>query len=476
MFLKKIKFNVSFSLATQTTLISLLGFIIIFIVLFCNIYLQYLDEEEKQVNQKLLKYWTLLSHLSSDANMEARATITTIGNEYQRDVDIDTNEYALRIERDAKVILFLYPQLWKNQDITEVNFSRNFSLNSRNVLEIIQDGSINRTQFMLYEVQQAEYNIQIIVSALERNIFLGRILQSSIGVLLVIIIIGYIVSRIMIARALRPLQRINEFAEKIILEQNIDQRIPVDTGGEFTRVQQNINKMLDVIERQVNSLRSSAISLGHDIRTPLTRILNYLEDSLLVGQSSPDKTKRIQDSIQSIRNIQNIARKVLDLSEIEAGGNKIPRKKVHLVTALESIVDMYSLMAEEKSVTFHHDIDTRCYVLIEEVRIRQLVGNLLDNAIKCTVQGQSIGLYVYQTDSSVAIVVNDTGYGISAGDIPHIWESTWKKRYGDSNRTHQGGGFGLSIVKGIVNAYNGEISVRSDIGKGTIFTVVFPSI
>ena len=472
MFLKK--YNFHFSLATQITLISLLGFIIIFFVLFFNIYLQYLSEEEKKVNQKLLKYWTFISYLLSGVKMQDRAMMATIGNEYQRDIDIYTNEYALRIERNDTKMLFLYPQMWKNEGILEIDFYQDYSLISRNKLEIVRDGKVTKTQFVLYEVQQGEYNIQIIVSSEERNIFFARVLRNSIGFLLVIIVIGFVISRVIIARALRPLQRINELAEQIILEQNIDKRILVDMGGEFTRIQQNINKMLDVIERQVKSLRASTISLGHDIRTPLTHVLNYLEESLN-EQNSPEIHKRIQDSIQSIINVQTIARKVLDISDIEVGISKIPHKKVHLATVLEGIVDMYSLIAEEKGVSFEYDISDECYVLIEEIRIRQLVANLLDNAVKYTEKGQSISLYVSQIKHSVSIVVSDNGYGISEDDLPYIWESTWKKRYNKNDMIYQGGGFGLSIVKGIVNVYNGKIYTRSELGKGSTFTVLFSS-
>lgn len=474
MFSKKTRSRVTFKLAAQSTLISLTGFIITFGILIANIYIQYINEDSNFANQKLLKYWTLISHLTTFNVLESGVNIPTMRNEYLKDRDISGTEYGLRIENmDKHAVLFFYPSAWKQKGIAEVDFSLIPLDDTSTRLQTFENGRYRKTDFELYKIENQSYDIQIILSSAERNMFLLKITRSSAGILLLVIVVGYLISRGIVRRSLRPLHRINELAEQIIFQQTIDKRLPVGEGGEFIRLQQNINKMLDVIERQVNRLRDAAICLGHDIRTPLTRVLNYLELSRDEVEDEKEREK-IQSCIQSLQTIQTIAKQVLDLSEIEAESVSIPHNKINLAMHLEGIIDMYKYIADDKGVFFVSAVDPACYVLIEEVRLKQLVGNLLDNAIKFTPEGKKVNLKIFQKLEKVLIEVQDEGIGIDLEDLSRIWQPSWKKNTAESRKKPGGAGFGLSIVQSIVQAYNGEVNLRSEPKAGTTITVFFP--
>jgi signal transduction histidine kinase len=138
---------------------------------------------------------------------------------------------------------------------------------------------------------------------------------------------------------------------------------------------------------------------------------------------------------------------------------------------LASVIDLYQVIAEEKRISVTTHFMTSCEAAVDAVRMRQVFANLLDNALKYTPEGGAVQVSCSTQGGRVAVCIRDTGIGISAAEQPLIWDRMYR---GDRSRSQRGLGLGLSLVKAIVEAHHGEVSVESESGRGAAFTVVLP--
>jgi signal transduction histidine kinase len=162
---------------------------------------------------------------------------------------------------------------------------------------------------------------------------------------------------------------------------------------------------------------------------------------------------------------------LMDITEAETGVMKLTLEKVNMVTLVEDSVDLYGYVAEEKGITIHTTLPEELYVTADGNRLRQVLSNLLDNAIKYTQSEGKIHIEAFQKHQQVTIIVRDTGIGIPAEELPKIWERLYR---GDKSRSQRGLGLGLSLVKAIVQSHKGYLEVTSEPGAGSLFAVHLP--
>jgi two-component system sensor histidine kinase/response regulator len=219
--------------------------------------------------------------------------------------------------------------------------------------------------------------------------------------------------------------------------------------------------------------------LSHDMRSPLTNIHGYI--TMLMGR--PDRPFEEQEKVLDIvlRNEQallEIVNSILELRQLQMGGTIIlEQRPVNLGLLAIEIVENTMSQAAEKGIDFSYDVNTdgdlqRYFANVDKEKIRRVIQNLVSNAIKYTGSGGCVVLRVIGGDHKVMIEVEDTGYGIPEEELPKIFESFHRVR------NHQtlavGTGLGLSIVQMLLEAHKGDISVISETGKGSTFTVTLP--
>jgi signal transduction histidine kinase len=150
---------------------------------------------------------------------------------------------------------------------------------------------------------------------------------------------------------------------------------------------------------------------------------------------------------------------------------RLKLEKTSIASLLTNVIELYALVAEEKHITVTTGFTTPCEAAVDATRMRQAFANLLDNALKYTPEGGSVRLACAVESGHVTVRVRDTGMGISPDEQPRIWERLYR---GDKSRSQRGLGLGLSLVKAIVEAHHGEVSVSSQPGDGSEFIVKFP--
>jgi len=161
----------------------------------------------------------------------------------------------------------------------------------------------------------------------------------------------------------------------------------------------------------------------------------------------------------------------MDISEAETGILNLDIKRVEVSALIEGVVELYRYIADEKNIAIRTTFSGDLHVSADPHRVRQVVANLLDNAVKYTPAGGRVDIAAFQRPKQVIITLKDTGIGMRQEDLPKIWNRLYR---GDESRSQRGLGLGLSVVKSIVEVHGGHVEVSSEPGVGSTFSVYLP--
>ncbi len=322
-------------------------------------------------------------------------------------------------------------------------------------------------------VTEVSGNLQLQVgrsNAQEREL-LGHVRNASLEALGSALLVGLVGGAIFTRRALSPVRRLSEATRSIIRSGRLDARVPTrGSGDDLDELTELFNRMLERNEGLVDGMREALDNVAHDLRTPLTRLRACAELALRGPQDAGVLREALAESVEESDRVLSMLRALMDISAAESGVMRLERQPVQLEVLARQVVDTYEMVAEERGVKLLSKLQP-ARVVGDETRLRQLIANLVDNALKYTPTGGLVELGTRQVDRSGEISVRDTGMGISEEDQPRIFERLYR---GDRSRSEPGLGLGLSFVKAICDAHRGRIRVVSSVGHGTQVTVTLP--
>jgi len=217
-------------------------------------------------------------------------------------------------------------------------------------------------------------------------------------------------------------------------------------------------------------------AVTHELRAPVAIIQSYLK-LILDDYIPPEKLKDIIQKAerQTLRQL-DLINDLLQLAQLEEPHIEAKAEAVDIVQVLEEVADPMSALAEGNGISLFMQIDDTLYITkANPGHIKSLWTNLIGNAIKYTNSGGSVSVSLTQDDNFIIGTIQDTGIGISTECLPHIFDQFYRSRNAKS-MNRQGTGLGLSIVKRILETYGGNISVESELGKGTKFTFTLPKV
>lgn len=315
--------------------------------------------------------------------------------------------------------------------------------------------------------------LQIGQTVAEREDLLERIRDHYLFAIIPIILIAYIGGLFIADRALNPIKQLINTLNSIVSRAKLDVR--VQAGGEDKLNDELIslfNTMLDRIEALMNGMRSVLDNVAHDLRTPMTRLRGTAEMALQSPGNGEALREALSDCIEESERILIMLNTLMDVSEAETGAMKLNLEEMNVAPLIDDVVDLYGYVAEEKGVSVQAGFPDELYLTADRSRLRQVLANLLDNAIKYTPTGGRIDIEARRGEKEVEITVKDTGIGISEDELDNIWDRLYR---GDKSRSQRGLGLGLSLVKAIIGAHKGRIEVMSKPGSGSVFSVHLPA-
>jgi len=250
--------------------------------------------------------------------------------------------------------------------------------------------------------------------------------------------------------------------------------IAIQSRDEIGALARSFNSMASQLRQMEETKREFFATVSHELRSPLTSIRGAA-DLLRDGVPGPltEKQERLMDIVaQSSERLLRLVNQILDMSRLRAGLVELDRKPLDFVWLLDRVVEELHPRAEEAGVTLARECLGWDFAYHgDEERLHQLVVNLGANAIRFTPRGGRVVVRLIDADAELELQVEDTGVGIPADALPHIFDA-----YRQAHRERGGTGLGLAIVRGIVDAHGGRVTAESQEGKGSRFTVLLPRV
>jgi heavy metal sensor kinase len=278
----------------------------------------------------------------------------------------------------------------------------------------------------------------------------------------------------LVNRALRPVDQLSQTAEQMSL-QNLTLRLPVAPSGDaLERLSISLNNMLGRLRDSVQTSRRFLADASHELRTPLTVIKGELQElTHAPNLTDGEMRERVGSVLEEVARLEHLVSGLLVLSRLDAGEAQSNWVNVDLAELASNTAEQMHLMAEDRGIEIDLSELRKTVVRGDRARLKQIIVNLLDNAIRFTPPGGSVALRTLGDDSGGVLEVSDTGIGIPAGSIAQVFDRFFRVDAGRS-REDGGAGLGLSIVKSICMAHGAEIDVQSLINNGSSFRVRFP--
>jgi len=278
---------------------------------------------------------------------------------------------------------------------------------------------------------------------------------------------------LLVGWALRPVDRIAESADEMIA-QGLDARLPVVPSGDaIERLSISVNRMLARLRDSLQTSRRFLADASHELRTPLTVIKGELQEALHTAGGEHAVSEHIGSVLEEVARLEHLVSGLLVLSRLDVGEAQRELVDVDLAELAAGTAEQLRLLAEDRGVLLECSPSSAVIARGDRARLKQVIVNLLDNAIRFTARGGTVTLRAGHDDQQPTLEVRDTGAGIPAAALPHIFDRFYRVDEARS-REDGGAGLGLSIVRAICTAHGAEIEVDSVVGRGTCFRVRFP--
>jgi len=275
-------------------------------------------------------------------------------------------------------------------------------------------------------------------------------------------------------RAMQGVVHVTKTAVKI-KNGNLDQRVTINNQGtEIVNLAVVFNEMIEKIGVLVDELKNIANNIAHDLRTPITRIRGIAETTLVGDESIENYREMTGLVVEECQSMASMIDTVLDIAEADTSFSNLKMERVDIREILKTACELFELPAKQKQVSISLDCPNSSVIVKgDSMKLKRVVANLIDNAVKYTPINEKIFLTLKTDKTNVYFIVKNTGAGISKKNQKEIFKRFYRC---DVSRTKHGNGLGLSLALAIVKSYGGTITVESIPDIFTLFTVTLPSL
>jgi two-component system OmpR family sensor kinase len=331
-------------------------------------------------------------------------------------------------------------------------------------LYVAQPLSGSRT-LLLAAVQPA-----IIPWATIREEFATPLIRAGVVALLLSPLLAWLIARWVAA----PLQRMAA-AARAVADGDYQHQLPTEGPAEVQALAVAFNEMIRRVRASQQAQRDFVANVSHELKTPLTSIQGFAQ--AIADQTAGTREAQVRAAgiiLDETHRLQGLVNDLLDLAKLDAGQAALELKPMDVGAMLEAVSDRLSLRADEKQIELVTSLEPMPSVVADGDRLAQVFTNLLDNAIRHTPTGGTVGLTAREDSGWVTIHVEDTGPGIPPDVLPRIFERFYQLDQARQGGKERGAGLGLAISREIVAAHGGTLTAKSVVGRGSRFTVRLP--
>src|SRR4051812_4826231 len=278
-------------------------------------------------------------------------------------------------------------------------------------------------------------------------------------------------------QAIEPIERIINEVEAITDGRSLHRRLPFDLGSEeLSRLGTTLNAMIGRLETSFGALRRFTADASHELKTPLTVLRADVERAMHPNAAGSEAMQALEEALQETTRMADLVDSLLTLARADEGRFDIHREPIALGAVVRDVYETAVILGEDSGLDVSMSVLEEGLVDGDPRRLRQLFLNLITNAIKYTPRGGRVDLSLsHRLANEIAFTVRDSGIGMSAGELSHVFERFWRADRARSRTSERGGfGLGLAISQWIAQAHSGRITVQSRLGRGSVFTVTLP--
>jgi signal transduction histidine kinase len=392
----------------------------------------------------------------------------------QRLIDADAGEgrherlLVRVVTQDSEVVYFAEPPGWSAFDLAALD---RLPAGSRGPTTIASPVDAAVLDVVSAPVRDG-VTIQVGRSSHVRDELLGHFRARALEVMTLVALIAVAGGVLLTSAVLAPLRALERTLRSILQTGRFDARVPTrDSRDPLDELGCLVNEMLGRIQSLIGGMRGALDNVAHDLRTPLTRFRSTAERALLEGDTAGVRDG-LGEALEEADRVNATLTALMDISEAETGTMRLTLERLRLAEVAHDAVALHADEAEEKGVDLQSTIAPDLEVTADRTRLRQVLANLVENAVKYTPGGGQVRVEAHAGGHGATIVVRDTGIGIAPDDLPFVWDRLYRA---DASRSTRGLGLGLSLVKAVVEAHGGRVAVTSASGQGSVFSVTLPA-
>lgn len=289
------------------------------------------------------------------------------------------------------------------------------------------------------------------------------------------LILSWVGSLWLAKKVMAPIDALCTGAETLS-EADLGKRLVLDSPyREFRRLTQAVNSVLDQFQRGSEVQRNFCEIAAHEMKTPLTILQGNLEVALMKARTPEEYHEVLLNNLQQVDRLIALTRPLLTLAKFTSSKPPVNLVTLALEPLIQELVDELMLLADDSQITLRFESQPVPFVLGDAQWLKQAMINLLDNALRYTPFGGAVTIRLQAVGQDVTVAVEDTGHGIEPENIPHLFERFYRTDWARA-KDSAGTGLGLPIVKEIMEAHGGSISVTSEVNRGSVFTLRLPAL
>ncbi len=424
--------------------------------------------------------------LTSDTLAPPLDTALALAEEVKRQLDLLPAEYVFVTARGEARPLFVSRRLRDDPPGLDEFFRGIPSVPTTRASALVA----LRTEEILVAIRsypEVSAGIQVMAGIPMRILVLGvrELAGTMVAIAPFILLMSVGVAYAIAGRALEPIQRIMNELEAVTDGRSLHRRLAVgETTDELARLNATLNAMLSRLETSFDALRRFTADASHELKTPLTVLRADVERAMSPRVSATEQLVALEEALHETARMADLVESLLTLARADEGRFDLHREPIEMEPLVREVFETAQILGEHAGLTVRLPVVEDAVVMGDRTRLRQLFLNLVTNAIKYTPRGGRIEISLSTRLDSVTFTVRDTGIGISAADLPYIFDRFYRADRARSRRVQSedgswsdergGFGLGLAISQWIARAHGGTLSATSRLGRGSVFTVALP--